>query len=156
MVCEYTRDKALTVNMLWDIANSLHHESLHLDSLEDFNATEADLMSMKDDILAMWKSRDMRKTSSLRPTFISSADSKGQGSTLGRTFIPRGATASSSALCGPSGGMGEASSSPFKPLAPPPGIPSVPGLLPYLQELLPTSFPTIGMPTGYNFDPIMG
>ena len=58
MVCEYMRDKALTVNVLWDIAYGLHHEALHLDSLEDFNATEADLMSMKDDILATWKSRD--------------------------------------------------------------------------------------------------
>ena len=57
MVCEYARDKALTVNVLWDIAYSLHHEALHLDLLEDFNATEADLMSMKDDILATWKSK---------------------------------------------------------------------------------------------------
>ena len=127
-----------------------------LNSLEDFNATEADLMSMKDDILAMWKSRDVRKTSSLGPTFISSADSKSQGSTLGRTFIPGGATAASGALHGPGGGMGEVSSSFFRPLAPPPGIPSMSGLLPYLQELLPTSFPTMGLPAEYNFDPITG
>ena len=132
--------------MLWDIAYGLHHEALHLDSLEDFNATEADLMSMKDDILAKWKSRDARKTLSLRPTFISSADSKGQGSTLGRTFIPGGTTASSSALHGPGGGMREVSSSFFRPLAPPPGIPSMSRLSPYIQELLPTSFPTMGMP----------
>ena len=150
------RDKALTVNVLWNIAYSLHHEALHLDSLEDFNVTEADLMSMKDDILAMWKSRDARKTSSLGPTFISSADSKGQGSTLGRTFIPRGATASSSALCGPGGGTGEVSSSFFRPLAPPPRIPSMSRLSPYIQELLPTSFHTMGMPVGYNFDPMTG
>ena len=156
MVCEYARDKALTVNMLWVIAYSLHHEALCLDSLEDFNATEADLISMKDNILATWKSRDTRKTSSLRPMFISSADSKGQGSTLGRTFIPRGATASSSALHGPGGGMGEMSSSFFRPLAPPPRIPSMSGLSPYIQELLPTSFPTMGMPVGYNFDPMTG
>ena len=144
------------VNMLWDIAYGLHHESLHLDSLEDFNAPEADLMSMKDDILAMWKSRDMRKTSSLRPTFISSADSKSQGSTLGRTFIPRGATAPSSALRGPGGGTGEVSLSFFRPLAPPPRIPSTSGLSPYIQKLLPTSFPMMGLPAGYNFDPITG
>ena len=150
------RDKALMVNMLWDIAYSLYHETLHLDSLEDFNATEADLMSMKDDILAMWKSRDVRKTSSLRPTFISSADSQSQGSTLGRTFIPGGAKAPSGALCGPGGGVGEVSSSFFQPLAPPPGIPSMSGLSPYIQELLPTSFPTMGLPVGYNFDPITG
>ena len=128
------------------------HEALHLDSLEDFNATEADLMSMKDDILATWKSRDVRKTSSLGPMFISSADSKSQGSTLGRTFVPGGATAPSGALCGPGGGMGEVSLSFFRPLAPPPGIPSTP----YLQELLPTSFPTMGLPSEYNFDPITG
>ena len=144
------------VNMLWDIASSLHHEALHLDSLEDFNATEADLMSMKDDILATWKSRDVRKTSSLRPTFVSSADSRSQGSTLGRTFIPGGATAPSSALCGPGGGTSEVSSSFFRPLAPPPGIPSMSGLSPYIQELLPTSFPTMGPPAEYNFDPITG
>ena len=156
MVCEYARDKALTVNVLWDITCSLHHEALCLDSLEDFNATEADLMSMKDDILAMWKSRDTRKTSSLRPTFISSADSKSQGSTLGRTFIPGGATAPSSALRGPGGGMGEVSLPFFRPLAPPPRIPSMSGLSPYIQELLPTSFPMMGLPAEYNFNPITG
>ena len=156
MVCEYMRDKALTVNVLWDIAYGLHHEALHLDSLEDFNATEADLMSMKDDILAKWKSRDTRKTSSLRPMFVSSADSKGQGSALGRTFIPGGATASSGALHGPGGGTGEVSSSFFRPLAPPPGIPSMSGLSSYIQKLLPTSFPMMGMPADYNFNPIMG
>ena len=90
MVCKYTRDKALTVNVLWEIAYGLHHESLHLDSLEDFNATEANLISMKDDILATWKSRDVRKTLSLRPTFISSMDARSQGSTLKKTFIPEG------------------------------------------------------------------
>ena len=150
------RDQALTVNMLWDIAYGLCHEALCLDSLEDFNATEVDLMGMKDDILAMWKSRDMRKTLSLRPTFVSSTDSKGQGSTLGRTFIPGGATASSSALHGPGGGTGEVSSPFFRPLAPPPRIPSMSGLSPYIQGLLPTSFPMVGMPAEYNFDPITG
>ena len=144
------------VNVLWDTAHGLHHEALHLDSLEDFNATEADLMSMKDDILAMWMSKDVRKTSSLRPMFIASVDSRSQGSTLGKTFIPGGATAASSALHGPGGSMGEVSSSFSRPLAPPPGIPSISGLSPYLQELLPTSFPTMGPPVGYNFDPITG
>ena len=70
MVCEYMRDQALTVNVLWDIAYGLCHEALCLDSLEDFNATEVDLMGMKDNILATWKSRDVRKTLSLGPTFI--------------------------------------------------------------------------------------
>ena len=131
------RDKALTVNVLWEIAYGLHHESLCLDSLEDFNATEADLMSMKDDILAMWKSRDMRKTLSLGSTFISSADSRSQGSTLGRTFIPGRPMPPSGALHGPGGGgMSAVSLSFFRPLAPPPRIPSMSGLSPYIQELL--------------------
>ena len=150
------RDQALTVNVLWDIANGLCHEALHLDSLEDFNATEVDLMGMKDDIVAMWKSRDTRKTSSLGPMFISSVDSNGQGSTLQRTFIQRGATASGGALCGPGGGMGEVSSPFFRPLAPPPGIPSMSGLSVYIQGLLPTSFSMVGTPAEYNFDPITG
>ena len=154
----YMRDKALMVNVLWEIAYGLHQESLCLDSLEDFNATEADIMCMKDDILATWKSRDVRKTSSLGPTFISSADSRSQGSTLGRTFIPGGPTPPSGALCGPGGGggMSAVSLSFFRPLAPPPRIPSMSGLSPYLQELLPTSFPTMGPPTEYNFNPITG
>ena len=104
----------------------------------------------------MWKSRDARKTSSLRPTFTSTMDSKGQGSILGRTFIPRGNTTASGVLCGPGGGMGEASLSFYRPLAPPPRIPLASGLSPYIQELLPTSFPVIGTPAEYNFDPITG
>ena len=95
MVCEYARDKPLTLNMLWEIAYSIHKESLCLDSLEDFNATEADIMHMKEDILATWKSRDARKTSSLGPTFVSAADSRSRGSTLGKTFIPEGPAPSS-------------------------------------------------------------
>ena len=152
------RDKPLTLNMLWDIVYNIHKESLHLDSLEDFNATEADIMHMKEDILAMWRSRDTRKTSSLGPTFISSADSRSQGSTLGKTFIPREPAPSSSVPHGPGGG-GDAivmSSSVFKPLAPPPGIPIAPGLSHYLQDPLPASFPVMGPPAEYNFDPIMG
>ena len=155
-VCEHAKDQVLNINVLWEIAYGVYHEALHLNSLEDFNATEADLMAMKEDILATWKSRDARRTLSLGPTFISSVDSKGQGSTLGRTFIPREATASSGTLCGPGGGMSGSSSPFFRPLAPPPGIPSTSGLSPYIQELLPTSFPMVGAPTTYNFDPITG
>ena len=156
-MCEYVRDKPLTVNVLWEIAYGINQESLRLDSLEDFNATEADIMCMKDDILAMWKSRDARKTSSFEPTFISSADSRSQGSTLGKTFIPRGPVPPSSVLHGPGGGgMSAVTSSVFKPLAPPSRIPLMPRLSPYLQEPLPTSFPAMGLPTGYNFDLITG
>ena len=158
MVCEYARDKPLTLNVLWEIAYSIHKESLCLDSLEDFNATEADIMCMKEDNLATWKSRDTRKTSSLGPTFVSSADSRSRGSTLGKTFIPREPALSSGAPHGPGGGgdMSAASSLVFKPLAPLPGIPLAPGLSHYLQDPLPTSFPLMGPPAEYNFDPITG
>ena len=158
MVCEYARDKPLTLNLLWDIAYSIHKESLCLDSLEDFNATEADIMRLKESILSMWKSRDVRKTLSLGPTFISSADSRSWGSTLGKTFTPRQPAPSSSVPRGPGGG-GDAiatSSSVFKPLAPPPGIPIAPGLSHYLQDPMPASFPAMGLPAEYNFDPITG
>ena len=149
MVCEYAKDQALTVDMLWEIAYGVCHEALCLDSLEDFNATEVDLMEMKDNILAMWKSRDKRRTSSLRPMFISlTAGPKEQGSTLGKTFTSGGAGTSTSAPRSPGHSLGEALSS-FKSLAPPPGIPSP-------SKLLPTSYPTVGTPMGYNFDPMTG
>ena len=158
MVCEYARDKPLTISVLWEIAYGIHKESFCLDSLQDFNATEADIMRMKEDILAMWKSRDMRKTSSLGPTFISSADSRSRESTLGKTFIPRGPAPPSGVPCGSSSGSGTTamSSSVFKPLVPPPGIPLAPGLSHYLQDPLPTRFPAMGPPVEYNFDPITG
>ena len=156
-MCEYVKDKPLSLNVLWEIAYSIHKEALCLDSLEDFNAMEGYIMCMKEDILATWKSRDARKTSSLRPTFISSADSRGRGSTLGKTFNPGGPAPSSSVPLGPGGGgdTSATSSSVFKPFAPPPGIPLVPGLSHYLQDPLPTSFPVMGPPADYNFDPIM-
>ena len=68
-VCEYIKDQTLTVNMLWEVAYGVCHKVLHLDSLEDFNATEADLMDLKKDILTTWESRDRCRTSSLGPTF---------------------------------------------------------------------------------------
>ena len=115
-------------------------------------------MHLKERILSMWKSRDTRKTSSLGPTFISSADSRNRGSTLGKTFTPRQPVPSSSVPCGPGGGSDAiaASSSAFKPLAPPPRIPIAPGLSHYLQDPMPASFPAMGPPAEYNFDPIMG
>ena len=48
--------------MLWEVAYGVCHEALCLDSLEDFNATEADLMGLKNDILTMWDSRDRHRT----------------------------------------------------------------------------------------------
>ena len=115
-------------------------------------------MHLKESILSMWKSRDARKTLSLGPTFISSADSRSRGSTLGKTFTPGQPAPSSSVPRGPGGG-GDAiavSSSVFKPLAPPPGIPIAPGLSHYLQDPMPASFPAMGPPAEYNFDPITG
>ena len=115
-------------------------------------------MCLKESILSKWKSRDARKTSSFGPTFISSADSRSWGSTLGKTFTPRQPAPSSSVPRGPGGG-GDAiamSSLVFKPLAPPPGIPIAPGLSHYLQDPMPASFPVMGLPGEYNFDPITG
>ena len=113
---------------------------------------------MKENILATWKSRDVRKTSSLGPTFVSSADSESRGSTLGKTFIPGGPAPPSGVPHGPDGGGGTSAMSPsvFRPLATPPGIPLASGLSPYIQEPLPTSFPMFGPPAAYNFNPIMG
>ena len=69
-------------------------EALNLNSLEDFNTTEADLMELKDDIFTAWKSRDKCKTSSLRPTFIPSSvrASEKKKSTLCDNFSPSSAT----------------------------------------------------------------
>ena len=69
MVCYYVKDQSLMVDVLWDVAYGVFKEALHLDSLEDFNATKADLMELKDDILTTWKSRDKHRTSFLGPMF---------------------------------------------------------------------------------------
>ena len=115
-------------------------------------------MDVKNNILATWKSRDRSRTSFLRPTFISSSSgSKEQGSTLGKTFTSTRATTSIGALHGPSYCLGENSSPFFRPLAPPPGIPHPSGLSSYRQDILPTpSYPAVGAPMEYNFDPMMG
>ena len=144
--------------MLWEVAYGVCHEVLCLDSLEDFNATEVDLMDLKNNILAMWKSRDRSRTLSLRPTFTSSSvGSKEQGSTLGKTFTSARAATSIGALHSPGYGLGETSLPFFWPLAPPPGIPHPSGLSSYRQDILPTSsYPAMGAPMEYNFDPMMG
>ena len=69
-MCEYVKDKLLMVDILWEVAYRVFKEALCLNLLEDFNATEADLMKLKNDILTTWKSRDKYKTSSLGPTFV--------------------------------------------------------------------------------------
>ena len=152
------KDQTLTINMLWEVAYGVCHEVLHLNSLEDFNATEADLMDLKNDILAMWDSRDRHRTSSLGPTFTSSSLSANEkGSTLGKTFTPTRAIVSTSALCSPGYGLGETSSPLFRPLAPLPGISHPSVLSSYIQDILPmSSYPAMGAPMEYNFDPMMG
>ena len=111
MVCKYIKGQSLTVNVLWEVAYRVCKEVLHHDSLEDFNATEVDLMDLKKDILTTWESRDRCRTSSLRPTFtpLSMGASK-KGSTLGGTFTPSKATASATILHGSSYGLGGTSS----------------------------------------------
>ena len=87
----------------------------------------------------------------------SSVSANKKGSTLGKTFTPARATMSTGALHSPDYGLGKRSSSLFRPLAPPPGIPHPLELSSYLQDVLPTSsYPVIGTPMGYNFDPMMG
>ena len=45
MVCDYVKDQSLMVDVLWEVAYGVFKEALHLNSLEDFNATKADLMT---------------------------------------------------------------------------------------------------------------
>ena len=129
------------------------HEVLCIDSLEDFNATKADLMDLKNDILTTWESRDRHRTSSLGPTFTPSfASASKKGSTLGKTFTPSKASVSASILHSSGYGLGGMSSPILRPLAPPPGIlqPSV--LSSYVWEIFPTlSYSAMGTPMGYEF-----
>ena len=88
-MCNYVKDQLLTVDILWEVAYRVFKEALHLDLLEDFNATKADLVGLKNDILTIWKSRDKYKMSSLRPTFVpSSVRASKRKSMLGDTFSP--------------------------------------------------------------------
>ena len=84
------KGQSLMVNMLWEVAYGMFKEILCLNSLEDFNTTEADLMDLKNDILAMWKSRDKHRTLSLEPTFtpFNLWGTSEKKSTLGDTFTP--------------------------------------------------------------------
>ena len=144
--------------MLWEVAYRVCHEVLCLNSLEDFSATEVDLMDLKNDILTMWDSRDRCRTLSLGPTFTSSSVSANEkGSTLGKTFTPARASAFTGALHSSGYGLGETSLPLSRPLAPPLGIPQPSALSSYIQDILPTSsYPVMGTPMGYNFDPMMG
>ena len=42
-MCDYIGTRALTVDVLWEVVYRVFRETLCLDSLEDFNATEAGL-----------------------------------------------------------------------------------------------------------------
>ena len=150
------------VNMLWEVAYGVFKEALHLNLLEDFIATKADLMELKNDILATWKSRDKHKTSSLGPTFIpSSARASERKSTLGDTFSPTQARVPApihlSILSGSSCGPGGTQSPLVKTLGLPPGIPYPSMSMSYGQGIFPTlSYSLWGLTMGYNFDPMMG
>ena len=127
-VCDYVKGQSLMVDVLWEVAYGVFKEVLCLNSLEDFNTTEADLMDLKNDILTTWKSRDKHRTLSLGPTFIpSSARASKRKSTLGDTFSPSRAMAPVpihlSIFSGSTYGLGGVSQSPLmRPLGPPPGI----------------------------------
>ena len=157
MVCEYIKDQALMVNVLWEVAYRVCHEVLCLNSLEDFNATKADLMDLKNDILTTWESRDRCRTLSLGPTFTPlSTSASEKGSTLGKTFTPSKASVSAGILHGSSYGLGGTSSPLLRPLAPPPGIPHPSVLSSYVQEILPMSSYSAMGTMGCNFDPMTG
>ena len=84
---------------------SIHKESLCLDSLEDFNATEVDIMCLKESILSMWKSRDVQ--GKLRPSDPHSfpLQTPGVGDPpWGKSFTPGQPVPSSSVPRGPGGG----------------------------------------------------
>ena len=162
MVCDYIRTRALTVNVLWEVVYRVFREALHLDSLEDFNATEADLGELKDQILSIWKAKDKHKTSSLGPTFVlSSAGASKKKSTLGATFLPSSATVPvpicQSPFTGLSYAVGGVQSPLAKPVGPPPGIPYPLVSMPYGQGVFPTpGYVLWGSVMGYNFDPMTG
>ena len=157
-VCEYVKDQTLTVYMLWEVAYRVCHEVLCLNSLEDFNATEVDLMDLKNDILATWESRDRHRTLSLRPTLTPlSASASKKSSTLGKTFTPSKASVSAGILHRSGYRLGGMSLPLLRPLAPHPGIPCPLVLSSYVQEIVPmSSYSAMGTPMEYNFDPMMG
>ena len=162
MVCNFIRDRALTVEILWEVVHGVFREALHLDSLEDFNATEADLMELQDSILSIWKARDNCKTSSLGPMFVpSSARAGKKKSTLGSTFSPSSAMAPApihqSLFPRSSYVVGYVQSPLAKPVGLPPGISYPLVSLPFGQGALPTpGYNLWGSLMGFNFDPMMG
>ena len=162
MVCNYVKDRALTVDVLWEVVYGVFRETLCLDSLEDFNAMEVDLMELKDNILSIWKARDKCKTSSLGPMFVLLSVRAGKKkSTLGDTFSPSSAIAPApicqSLFSRLSYAVGGVQSPLAKPMGLPPGI-SYPSVsVPYRQGVLPTpGYTPWGLVMGYNFDPMMG
>ena len=147
--------------MLWEAVYGVFREALHLDSLEDFNAMEVDLMELKDNILSIWKAKDKHKTSSLGPTFVpSSVRASEKKSTLGDTFFPSSAMATApicqsflqielSSRWGPVTPHKACGSATRDPLSLSvctlqAGCSSTPGYTPW------------GSVMGYNFDPMMG
>ena len=115
-------------------------------------------MDLKNDILAMWESRDRCRTSSLGPTFTpSSVGASEKRSTLGDTFIPSKAMVSATVLHSSGHGLGEMPSLLSRPLGPPPGIPYPSMPTSYGQTIFPNpNYSTVGSTMGYNFNPMMG
>ena len=161
-MCDYVKGQSLMVDMLWKVAYGVFKEVLCLNSLEDFNATKADLMDLKNNILTTWKSRDKHRTLSLRPTFIpSSARASKRKSMLGDTFSPSRAMVPapicSSIFSSLSYGLGGTQSPLIRPLGPPPGILYPLMSMSYGQGILPTlNYPSWGSTMGYNFNHMMG
>ena len=160
-VCDYVKDRVLTVDVLWEVVYRVFREALCFDLLEDFNAMEADLMELKDSILSIWKAKDKCKTSSLRPTFVPLSASEKKKSTLGDTFSPSSATEPApihqSLFSRLSYVVGGVQSSLTKPMGLPPGIPYPLVSTPYGQDVLPTpGYTPWGSVMGYNFDPMTG
>ena len=162
MVCDFVGARALTLNLLWEVMQGVFREALHLDSLDDFDATEADLKELKDKILSIWKSNNKSKTSTLGPTFVpSTAWTREKKFTLGSTFLPSSTTAplpicqNLFARLGYT--MGGVEQTLTKPTGPTLGIPFTQIPTPFGQGTFPTlTYEPWGSVTGYNFDPMMG
>ena len=150
------------LDLLWEVVQGVFREALCLDSLEVFNATEADLKELKDKTLSIWKANNKCKTSTPRPTFVpSTAGAREKKSTLGSTFSSSSTTTPlpiCQSLFARSGyAMGRVEQTLAKPTGLPPGIPFAQIPTPFGQGTFPTStYKPWGSVTGYNFDPMTG
>ena len=131
--CEFIDQCPLTEDLLWEVAEGLFHEAIHLDTLDDFRATLQELTNMKDTILQTWMEEDWAWS---------------QSSSLGITLV-----------LGNQGNPVESSTTPLS--RSPPGISFPQVLISFGVDAFPTpassySMWGAGSIRGYNFDPIMG